>query len=65
MDDKGKIYSIRYTYTLDGRTCHTTWVGRAQTPEAAIERSSNWYEFEKSGATVIDTQYEELTFNKE
>lgn len=65
MDKNGNVYSVRYTYILDGRTCHTTWVGRATSSKNAIAISSEWYAFEESGADVIDIKVELLTLNKE
>ena len=65
MNKKSDIYTVRYTYTMDGRTCHTAWVGRATSSENAVDISSDWYGFEKSGANVIDVQVEVLTLSKE
>lgn len=65
MDKKGKIYTVRYTYILEGRECKTTWCGRAETADDAVEKSSKWYDFGKSGATVTGVQTKELVLNKE
>ena len=65
MNRRGEIYTVRYVYTINGRTCTTTWCGRADTPEDAVGISSEWFKFAESGATVVETAVEQLKTKKD